>query len=315
MLAKMTIWGIESFLNSEDKSLFDDISLPEGIDKDILIDSIFLRANEFPVLYTDPYYFRYMSGAFFRKFGKTFEEWAYAMSQEYNPIYNYDRFEEYTDDQTGNKNGNINKTDNINRSRISDANDTRNLSGSDRVNESGNSTVNSRDIMASSESGTDTGSKSHVETSTGTEDVTSTDKKAVTNNSNWNNYEQNTIDKDTTDRITSSDNDNLKTSRNAEGTTDSTQTGSNTNNRQGSRSELEDTHRREDVSDNEENNSRISDIESTSNKNVHTGHLWGNIGVTTSTMMVTEYMKARKEFNLYDLITDMYVAEFCILVY
>lgn len=49
-------------------------------------------------------------------------------------------------------------------------------------------------------------------------------------------------------------------------------------------------------------------------KTHHEGHLYGNIGVTTSQQMLeSEYEVAR--FNVYEQIADLFIKEFCICVY
>lgn len=65
----------------------------------------------------------------------------------------------------------------------------------------------------------------------------------------------------------------------------------------------------------------ISDSKTNSNgssvldgKTHHEGHLYGNIGVTTSQQMLeSEYEVAR--FNIYEQIADLFIKEFCICVY
>lgn len=46
----------------------------------------------------------------------------------------------------------------------------------------------------------------------------------------------------------------------------------------------------------------------------HSGHLYGNIGVTTSQEMLREELDVQK-FNLIQQITDLFLTEFCIMVY
>lgn len=48
--------------------------------------------------------------------------------------------------------------------------------------------------------------------------------------------------------------------------------------------------------------------------NVHTARLWGNIGVTTSAQMLQGELDVRR-FNIYGQIADIFISEFCILVY
>ena len=51
--AKITLIGLENYLNP-DRSVFDRMQLPEGIDKETLVGSILMRCQEFELLYTDP---------------------------------------------------------------------------------------------------------------------------------------------------------------------------------------------------------------------------------------------------------------------
>lgn len=65
----------------------------------------------------------------------------------------------------------------------------------------------------------------------------------------------------------------------------------------------------------ENNSSNDSDGSSVlDGKTHHEGHLYGNIGVTTSQQMLeSEYEVAR--FNVYEQIADLFIKEFCICVY
>jgi hypothetical protein len=47
----------------------------------------------------------------------------------------------------------------------------------------------------------------------------------------------------------------------------------------------------------------------------HTGHLHGNIGVTTNQQMITEEMEMRSKYNMVDIITGEFKRRFCLLVY
>lgn len=100
-IMKMTMLGLEMALSPESKSIFDLLSLPEGIDKDSLTDNIVLEGSDFEVLYADPYMFRSAVGTWSSKHYRTFEKWVDALNLEYNPLENYDRMEDYSD--TSNK--------------------------------------------------------------------------------------------------------------------------------------------------------------------------------------------------------------------
>lgn len=101
--AKITLIGIENYLNPE-RSVFDSMILPEGIDKDVLIGSIILRCQEFELLYSDPDFLIPAVGVWSRKNYRTFNKWVKALDIEYDPLFNYDRTEEYTDTHTGSSN-------------------------------------------------------------------------------------------------------------------------------------------------------------------------------------------------------------------
>lgn len=100
-IMKITILGLEMALKPENKSVFDLMNLPTGIDKDTLTDNIILEGGDFEVLYADPYMFRAAVGTWTSKHYRTFEKWVNALNLEYNPLENYDRMEDYSD--TSNK--------------------------------------------------------------------------------------------------------------------------------------------------------------------------------------------------------------------
>lgn len=93
----MTIMGIENWLQSNNSSLFKDISLPAGIDKQIVSDAILLRCAELETYYPDPDYMKAVTEHWFLKKYHTFEEWLRGISATYNPVENYDRYEEWND--------------------------------------------------------------------------------------------------------------------------------------------------------------------------------------------------------------------------
>lgn len=80
-----------------DERLFRYLELPEGVDKDTFINNILLRFGERIVLYTNAEFYAQAIGMWGRKWNKSFIRILQAIDAEYNPIHNYDRFEEYTD--------------------------------------------------------------------------------------------------------------------------------------------------------------------------------------------------------------------------
>lgn len=95
--SKMTLIGLYNF----DEHLFDTLTFPDGIDKSVAIDSILMRGGEFEVLFSDPNFMKATFYSWSVKWRKTFEKWLEGYNATYNPIENYDRFEEYSDTRTG----------------------------------------------------------------------------------------------------------------------------------------------------------------------------------------------------------------------
>lgn len=67
-------------------------------------------------------------------------------------------------------------------------------------------------------------------------------------------------------------------------------------------------------SDNVDSESHSNQTDILDGKTVHEGHLYGNIGVTTSQQMAKEEYEIAL-FNIYEQIADLFVKEFCIPVY
>ena len=94
---KITLIGLNKFLNDSNDDLFKNLILPDGIEKDILTKNILLKGGDFEVLYADPYFMQDAIGLWSRKWNRTFQKWIDALSIEYAPLENYDRKEDWTD--------------------------------------------------------------------------------------------------------------------------------------------------------------------------------------------------------------------------
>ena len=93
--SKLTMIGLYEY----DPQIFDNLTLPEGLDKDTLIDNILLRSGEFEVIYPDADFMKFSIGAWSRKWSATITRWVTALAIEYNPLENYDRYEHWTDER------------------------------------------------------------------------------------------------------------------------------------------------------------------------------------------------------------------------
>lgn len=90
---RLTLWGIYQY----DPTLFDGFSLPEGLDKSFLIDEIMRRSGDLFTYYQVPEMLKInISGWFLRNYDQ-FSRMAAAITAEYNPIENYNRYETSTD--------------------------------------------------------------------------------------------------------------------------------------------------------------------------------------------------------------------------
>lgn len=98
MTAKMTLTGLYQYMSQlHDVDIFAGLTLPEGIDKDICIDTIMFECGEFETLYADG---NVMASAIKRwsdKWYRTFYKWITALNIDYSPLENYDRTETGTE--------------------------------------------------------------------------------------------------------------------------------------------------------------------------------------------------------------------------
>lgn len=95
--AKITLIGLNNYCVANGYSLFDQVLIPSGIDRDMLIHAILLRAGDFEVLYPNPDFMQDVINSLFKRWYKTFAKWEKALNIEYDPLSNYDRKEEWTD--------------------------------------------------------------------------------------------------------------------------------------------------------------------------------------------------------------------------
>lgn len=198
-MSEITLIGMNNYTD-----VFANMVLPDGIDREILIDTIILKGGEFEPVWMNPDFLKTSIGSWSRKWYKTFEKWHTVLNINYEPLYNYDRYEEYED----------------NRTETAEGHDTSVSTGSGET-DNGRSAYNA---------GADY--KKH---------------------------------------------DNAKVSSEGRNSSDSS-----------------------------------TDVVG---KVTHKAHLYGNIGTTRSQEMVSDEIHLRGEFNVYELIADVFIKEFCIMIY
>ena len=97
-MATLSLIGLYNY----DNTLFDGLTLPTGIDKDICVNEILRRCGEFELIYSDLDFNKSMIAQFGNKHMRTFTKWIEGLAEEFNPLHNYDRHEIYTDTHKSN---------------------------------------------------------------------------------------------------------------------------------------------------------------------------------------------------------------------
>lgn len=102
MFVNLSILGLYQY----DNSVFDGFAPPVGVDKELCVNSILTECAELSLVYTDPETFKTLVSIWSSRNSRTWEKLHATTQLEYNPIHNYDRTEEWTDEETGNANAN-----------------------------------------------------------------------------------------------------------------------------------------------------------------------------------------------------------------
>lgn len=265
-MAKITTIGMYNYYSN----LFDGLTFPAGIDKDIAITQILDRSSEFEILYPDPVFFSQMITFWGKKHYRTFEKWIEGLSVPFDPLYNYDRYEEYVDERLGTSATHNDRKSNLEKRRTA-AQVTGNSSDMQTDTNGNRQAVNSEAVASSGE----TENKiSAFDSST-----YSPKEKAESKNGQTTNGSQ--VEGSSTVSNTSGKSDTATTESAVEGE------GGTIQDRGGE--------------------SRTEQVK-------HSAHLYGNIGVTTSAQLLREFLDVER-WNIYEQISDLFVDEFCIMVY
>ena len=159
----MTLIGLYNY----NPTIFDLLTVPADIDKQTLVDNILQRSGQFEVMYPDDEYIKFSIGAWSRKWQKTFTRWTDALKLEYNPLENYDRQEDWTDDTTtsssdvGSSSSNTSgKTDSTTTDKVSAYDGGDNLTTRDQTITDGTDSSQSSGNTTMTRSGTDNGKHS-----------------------------------------------------------------------------------------------------------------------------------------------------------
>ena len=111
MLSKLTLIGIHNYSKG---AIWDNILLPDGYDKEILVNEILKQCGEFSLIYPDSDFLKVQIEQFFKKWYHNFDRWMKAYNFDYEALFNLDvkstRTEEGENYENGSKTSNDSRT-------------------------------------------------------------------------------------------------------------------------------------------------------------------------------------------------------------
>lgn len=304
--AKMTLIGMYNYRDD----IFNELVLPTGIDADLFKQSLLMKGGEFEVLYPDPDFLKYSIKIWSSKWFRTFSEWLRGTEQRWNPIYNYDRFEESRNENR--KEFDSKTTADYSDKRRVDLDDTRTAD----LTEKRTADLEDENIKYLTDKRTaDLNEKTvfdNTDTTTQTDQMTTEHQVAAYDSSSYSPSSKDIVDNgqskidhtgDVTNATTGTDiNEHSGTDTMKHTGTDTTEhTGTDIMKHTGT----DNTARKGTLSDN---------TGSEQTHDIHEAHLYGNIGVTTSAAMLKEFYDV-SSWSLYDHMSDVFISELLIPVY
>lgn len=275
--SKITLIGMENFLNP-DHSVFEGLTLPDGIDKETFIGATILRCQEFELLYPNPDFMIDAVRLWGMKNYWTFDRWVKLINKQYDPLFNKDYIEESTDIHGGQ----YSKT------------------GSGSV--SGSDDHTRTDDLQHTEDYTRTDDLQHSEDYTRTDDLkTETDNTETHSEKAYNDAD-----------FVATTEDVLDGEVNQSGTQRNAGSGSDTGTQRNAGSGYDTgTQRTAGTFSSQDTKTETGGDSYT---DTHTTHGYGNIGVTAAQ---TLFMKETEvaSWNMYEHMADLFASEFCIMIY
>ena len=101
MPATMSLLGLYNW----DSTILDNLRVPADVDKSILVNNLLRECAELEILYPQPEAFKFFVGEWSKERLPVWERLAATLHYEYDPISNYDKKEEWTDESNGNSEG------------------------------------------------------------------------------------------------------------------------------------------------------------------------------------------------------------------
>lgn len=283
-------YNLINIYNATNKTLFDDITLYDKIDKETLVNTIFDEAGELEPNTSYPDLFKAKVNTFFKRNYTNFKHIYDAFLLEYEPIENYNRISDITVTDTGK----VNRTGNRNNTVTLDGTNT---TTNDLTSENTNDLTSQRTDALQSKR---TDDLSQSDANTVHNEVE--DKVSAFNTSGYSPKDQAITDTSTTDTLKNTgtqttDNTGTQTQKDT-GTQTRKDTGSSTLKQDGTTTTVETN----------------GDDTEHSNTNITSDHTHGNIGVTTSQQMLQSEIDLWIAFNAYKTMADYFIKELMITV-
>lgn len=161
MTSRLTLIGLVKY----DDTLFNNLRLPDGVDKTVFTNTLLLDYGMLGVIYQDFYFMRdFAIPAWCDKWQESLRQVWNALHADYNPIENYDRQEHWTDSpditrtESGNNESSITSNENSNAYGDVSAYNSTDYQAKDRTRSDSSNASNGKNNYSSSnrESGTTT---------------------------------------------------------------------------------------------------------------------------------------------------------------
>ena len=302
MTATMSVLGLYNY----DDTIFDDMVFPELMtsdEKTDTINNIILECAELEVLYTNPAFMKFAIQTWSRKELPTWVRVYNASVAEYDPIENYNRYEESTQttDMTRQHSGNDTRRMVIDETEVNRGTDTTTNSGKDTTQLSGtdgsHTVIDADEVHTGTDTTTNTGSDVTTNQIAGFDSNTLVDhdKSTLAHGHGTSLLHGESVATDTTEDIT------ITHGKKEELT-------------HGLQTQLAHGHAVDTDADNTETTTHGLKIEDDGDVTTES-HIHGNIGVTTSQMMLESELLIAPKLNIINYITESFKKRFCLLVY
>lgn len=118
--ATLTLIGMYNFLEYQEIDLFQQLTLPDDVDKEVCIQNILLQCDDKELLYPDSAFMIDAIGMWSKKWQRTFQKWVDVLGIEYNPLENYDRQEAWSDSTSTSESNSASASDSATNSNYGD---------------------------------------------------------------------------------------------------------------------------------------------------------------------------------------------------